>query len=310
MSKQSKDKKLVSLGVSAPSACLVTSRSVWSTVKDNKCMQNEISANKNTALSWFRSFKTFNHRRDSRTYAQVLSESTKLPLTLPSKHKLGTRIVAIRKNENACSAAPSKVGMSTSDNFFPGITNCKQEFLNNVSSNSSKHDSMLTLQNSFEVLQDIADNSVHCDLLDARECGAATAQTTIAHTNRKTQVQKSPKLLKNQANDLQIHEEVVTNVLSDSQCNSTHTIELNDHSSGNLDNDMRTGNVTVETHTPDAVSSVQMHLSIVDDCVKKEVVPLYIWANKHNCKDYVACIQQNGDTFGYIPLSNYIRDLK
>ena len=50
-------KKRVSLGVGAPSACLVTSKSVWSTVKDNKCMQNELSANKNTALSWFRSFK-------------------------------------------------------------------------------------------------------------------------------------------------------------------------------------------------------------------------------------------------------------
>ena len=38
--------------------------------------------------------------------------------------------------------------------------------------------------------------------------------------------------------------------------------------------------------------------------IEEEVVPLYIWANKHKCKDYVACIQQNGDTFGYIPLSN------
>ena len=67
---------------------------------------------------------------------------------------------------------------------------------------------------------------------------------------------------------------------------------------------MTTPHVTVEHHTPDAVSLVQMHLPIVDNCVKEEVVPLYIWDNKHNCKDYVACIQQNGDTFGYILLSN------
>ena len=167
--------------------------------------------------------------------------------------------------------------MSTSGNVFPGIRNCKQDFLNKVPSSSSKHNSLLTLQNRFEVLQEIADNSVHCDLIDTRECGAPTAQTTIAHTNRKTRVQKSPKLLKNQAKDLQIHEEVVTSVPSDSQCNSTPTTDFNDHSSGNLDNDMRTGNVTVEHHTPDAVSSVQMHLGIVADCVKEEVVPLYIY---------------------------------
>ena len=92
--------------------------------------------------------------------------------------------------------------MSTPGNVFPGITNCKQKSLDNVSSSSSKHDSLLTLQNRFEVLQDIADHSVHSVLLNARECRATTAQTTIAHTNPKTRVQKSPKLLKNQANDL------------------------------------------------------------------------------------------------------------
>ena len=118
-----------------------------------------------------------------------------------------------------------------------------------------------------------------------------STQTTTAHTNPKTlRVKKSPKLLKNQANDLQLHEEVVTNVLTDSQCDSTHTIECNAHSRRNLEKDMITCHVTVEHHTPDAVSSIQTHLPIVDDCVKEEVVPLYIWDNKHNCKDYVACI--------------------
>ena len=197
-------------------------------------------------------------------------------------------IVAIRKNANACRAAPSKVGMSTSGNVFPGIRNCNQDFLNKVPTNSSKHDNLLTLQNRFEVLQRIADNSVHCDLIDARECGATIAQTKLAHTNQKTQVKKSPKLLKNQANDIQIHEEVVTRLPSDYQCNSHPTTDSNDHSGRNLDNEIIVGNVKVEHHAPDAVSSVQTQPAIVDDCVKEEVVPLYIWANKHNSKDYVA----------------------
>ena len=67
---------------------------------------------------------------------------------------------------------------------------------------------------------------------------------------------------------------------------------------------MITPHVTVENYTPDAVSSVQTQFPSVDHCVKEEVAPLYIWDNKHNCKDYAACIRQNGDTFGYIPLSN------
>ena len=304
MSKQSKDKKRVSLGVGAPSACLVTSRSVWSTVKDNKCMKNEVLANKNTALSWFCSFKTFSHRRDGRTYAQVLSQSTKLPLALPSKHNLGTRIVAIRMNANARSAAPSKVGMSTPGNVFPAITKYKQNSSHNLSSTSSKHDSLLTLQNRFEDLQDTTDNSENCDLLNAREGGATTAQITTAHTNPKTWVTKSPKLLKNQANDLQLHENFVTNVPTDDQCDSTHTTQCNVHSRRDLEENMITPHVTVENYTPDAVSSVQTQFPSVDHCVKEEVVPLYIWDNKHNCKDYAACIRQNGDTFGYIPLSN------
>ena len=109
MSKQSKDKKRVSLGMGAPSTCLVTSRFVWSTVKDNKCMKNEVLANKSTALSWFCSFKTFSHRRDGRTYAQVLSQSTKLPVALPSKHNLGTHIVAIRMQMHAVLPLPRLV---------------------------------------------------------------------------------------------------------------------------------------------------------------------------------------------------------
>ena len=127
---------------------------------------------------------------------------------------------------------------------------------------------------------------------------------TNNHCTYKSKDKKSPKPLKVQAKDLQIHQEVVTSVPSDSKCNSTPTTDSNDHSSGSLHNDMSTDNVTVEHRIPDAVSSVQTHLRIVDDCVKEEVVPLYIWANKHNCKDYVACTQQNGDTFAYIPLSN------
>ena len=33
-------------------------------------------------------------------------------------------------------------------------------------------------------------------------------------------------------------------------------------------------------------------------------MPLYIWNNKNGSKDYKACIQQNGDQFGYIPLND------
>ena len=33
-------------------------------------------------------------------------------------------------------------------------------------------------------------------------------------------------------------------------------------------------------------------------------MPLYIWQNKENSKDHVACIQQNGAMFGYIPLTD------
>ena len=31
---------------------------------------------------------------------------------------------------------------------------------------------------------------------------------------------------------------------------------------------------------------------------------MYIWADRNSSKDYKACIQQNGDQFGYIPLND------
>ena len=35
-----------------------------------------------------------------------------------------------------------------------------------------------------------------------------------------------------------------------------------------------------------------------------QVVPLYIWADGNSSKYYKACIQLNGDQFGYIPLND------
>ena len=71
-----------------------------------------------------------------------------------------------------------------------------------------------------------------------------------------------------------------------------------------LDNEIEVHNIPFEHDTPESVGSVKTQSATVDDCVKEEVVPPYIWANKHACKDYSACIQQNGDKFGYIPLTD------
>ena len=48
---------------------------------------------------------------------------------------------------------------------------------------------------------------------------------------------------------------------------------------------------------PNAV--LQSHDTTVDNFTREEVVPLYIWANRNSSNDYKACIQQNGDQFGY-----------
>ena len=38
--------------------------------------------------------------------------------------------------------------------------------------------------------------------------------------------------------------------------------------------------------------------------VREEKNSLYVWNQKGNCKDYRACISQNNDTFGYVPLTD------
>ena len=38
--------------------------------------------------------------------------------------------------------------------------------------------------------------------------------------------------------------------------------------------------------------------------VREEKIPLYVWNQKGSCKDYRACIAQNNDTFGYVPLTD------
>ena len=38
--------------------------------------------------------------------------------------------------------------------------------------------------------------------------------------------------------------------------------------------------------------------------VREEKIPLYVWNQKDNCKDYKACLSQNNDIFGYVPLTD------
>ena len=91
-----KAKKLVGLGVGSTLACYVSSRRVWSTIKNSKYTKKELLADKHTALSCFRSFKPFDHRHDGRTYAKVLSAHSK-PQTppYPLNDNQSTSILAI-----------------------------------------------------------------------------------------------------------------------------------------------------------------------------------------------------------------------
>ena len=37
---------------------------------------------------------------------------------------------------------------------------------------------------------------------------------------------------------------------------------------------------------------------------REEKIPIYVWNNKGNCRDHVACVQQTGGVFGYIALTD------
>ena len=106
-------------------------------------------------------------------------------------------------------------------------------------------------------------------------------------------------MTKNQINVTQISRDAGKVVPCDSECNGHLIGHSHAQLNKSLDNKIEAHNIPFVHGTSDSISSVQMQAATVDDHVKVEVVPLYIWANKHACKDYSACIQQN-----------YIRDLK
>ena len=60
----------------------------------------------------------------------------------------------------------------------------------------------------------------------------------------------------------------------------------------------------VECDTLDLSPAVQTQCSTIDGFTREEVVRMYIWNNKNASKHCKACIQQNGDQFGYIPLND------
>ena len=97
VSKQNNSKSVVcqyyNLGVGPPSACKFPSRYIWSTTTYAKQqVSQEFLANKDTYLSWFRSFKAFDNRHDGRTYAQFLLHSHNLSILLT--HHIAARVLA------------------------------------------------------------------------------------------------------------------------------------------------------------------------------------------------------------------------
>ena len=55
-------------------------------------------------------------------------------------------------------------------------------------------------------------------------------------------------------------------------------------------------------HTPQL--SKHEHQEIASTVEDMEIIPLYVWQNRHNSTDRQACILQNGNEFGYIPVNN------
>ena len=61
-------------------------------------------------------------------------------------------------------------------------------------------------------------------------------------------------------------------------------------------------------HFQPAPESAQACDSVLPDptpssYVREEKIPLYVWNQKGSCKDYKACLAQNNDIFGYVPLT-------
>ena len=55
-------------------------------------------------------------------------------------------------------------------------------------------------------------------------------------------------------------------------------------------------------HTPQL--SKHEHQEIASTVEDTEIIPLYVWQNRHNSTDRQTCIPQNGNEFGYIPVNN------
>ena len=170
-------------------------------------------------------------------------------------------------------------------------------------------DNFISLANRFEVLQQLPENGTHFYSSDAR--GVKT-QTKLALINGRTQVQISKKNTVKRSDTEKI--DIVGSYINTSNSYPDH--QTRDKSQAMLYTNITAPNspvlehlhhihdLPVECDNLDLSPAVQTQCPPVDGFTREEVVPLYIWNNKNASKDYKACVQQNGNQFGYITLND------
>ena len=97
---------------------------IWSmTTCSKEDLRQEISAWKDTYLSWYRSFKGSDNRWGGQMYTQVLKASTHSQChAYPSCTTKSTQFVATpQKNAHAKLVIPSKAGIKSTGSSSPGI---------------------------------------------------------------------------------------------------------------------------------------------------------------------------------------------
>ena len=301
-SKNKHAKKRVNLGVGRHSTKKFISRHIWSSKIDSKTILQEFSVDKPTLSEWFNKGNAFANIRNGRSYAQVTAQKKLLPVSAACVHQTPDRNANAKKVHNFLQIlkvpASKNIPSAQLGSITPRVVSpdCAEERTIHAYQKSlpikQSNIQSLTLTNRFQALpvEEINLKNVGDHTFDTRlPQNDSNGLKLKAHVNN-TPVNRST----SHKNVLSTSTPVVMSQPSNPE--PTH-VKL-------TKGDQIQPSVTNVMHDTSAehIQHGQLDLDMAATQVKN--VPEDVWQNRFSSKDYNACIHQNGDNFGYIPLND------
>ena len=293
--RKSKFKKRRKQGMSHSGVHVHKSREIFTSHVDKNKVCKELNAPTVFWSHWFHEGKAFALKTDTRSYAQVVAVSnnnTCIKSTNSKKlYQFPTRLVGTTLVENTPVKKNDKIAQN--DSHKPAVLVSVTKPLRNI---GKPRPESVPLNNRFQILENLQTNSTE-SLVDKVSTQAAASSVPNRGLDTKHFSTGCEKEIVASENNIK------TSAPSFAEKPSI----IKYHDSTKLDNECE---VSSDQMKNSSLCKLDLNSHYEDagfeSCFVNTAIPMSIWSQKSQCKDFVQCVAQNGSDFGALPITDQL----